>query len=187
MSIAHEQAALSLSEISEAERRTRQALDYGRASDFLILWGIVTGAAFALVQFLPGRANEIWLGADAVGIAASVAIARWPGRRQLCARRDPRLLAAFAVLFCYGIAWSFLFVGVDPRKMAVFWATLMMSGYVMAGLWRGYVLGLCGLAISALAFAGYCLAGAWFPLWMAATYGGGLIAGGLWLRHVGAR
>lgn len=186
MSIAHEQAALSLSEISEAERRTRQALDYGRASDFLILWGVVTGAAFALTQFLPGRTNEIWLGADAVGVLASVAVARWPGRRNLGAR-DPRLLVAVAVLFCYGIAWSFLFAGTDPRRMAVFWATLMMCGYVMAGLWRGYALMLCGLAISALAFAGYFLAGGWFALWMAATYGGGLIAGGLWLRRVGAR
>lgn len=187
MSIAHEQAALSLSEISEAERRTRQALDYGHASAFLILWGLVTGAAFALTQFLPGRANAIWLGADAIGVLASVAVARWPGRQRLRARRDPRLLAALAVLFCYGIAWSFLFAGVDLRRMAVFWATLMMFGYVVAGLWRGQVLSLCGLAISAFAFAGYFLAGAWFPLWMAATYGGGLIAGGLWLRRVGAR
>lgn len=183
MTLTSQAAAASLAEIARTERRLRQAIVYGRASDFLLLWGGLVAAANLITQFAPAWAGAAWLGTEFAGALGSVAI----GLRLRGAGRDLRALWFGLVFLGYAGAWSWLFADVPVRALATFWATLPMFGYALVGLFAGRIFTLCGLLVTALAFAGYLWAGPWFPLWMAAAQGGGLIAGGILLRRVGLR
>jgi hypothetical protein len=59
-----------------------------------------------------------------------------------------------------------------------------MLFYAIAGLWFGYAFIVIAICTSALALLGYYYAGAAYLLWMAVVHGGGLIAGGLWMRRI---
>jgi hypothetical protein len=54
--------------------------------------------------------------------------------------------------------------------------------YVVLGIWMGARLAIMGLLIVAFTLVGFFYLPAYFMLWMALVGGGGLIAGGLWLR-----
>jgi hypothetical protein len=69
------------------------------------------------------------------------------------------------------------------RQQQVFWQTLVMFSYVLAGFWVGRFFLYLGLVVIVLILIGYYLSGPWFTLWLAVVFGGGLIAGGLWLRR----
>jgi hypothetical protein len=56
--------------------------------------------------------------------------------------------------------------------------------YVVLGIWAGARLTFTGLFIVVLTLVGFFYLPAYFMLWMAFIGGGGLIAGGLWLRSV---
>jgi hypothetical protein len=59
-----------------------------------------------------------------------------------------------------------------------------MFCYVLAGLWLGSFFIAVGVSVTALTVIGYVWTGAWYPLWLAATVGGGLIVSGVWLRRL---
>ncbi len=65
----------------------------------------------------------------------------------------------------------------------VYPALVVGLAYVLAGLIAGarrYVM--IGALVFCLALAGYFLLGSLLPYWLAVVGGGGLIAGGLWLK-----
>ena len=180
-------AAASLEDIARIERRTREALVYGRGGAILILWGVLTAAGYLLEYFNPADAGRQWLAINSVGFAATVLLLWHPSRLSDGRLRNWRLPAALLVLILYGLIWSHLLGSVDGRRLGAFWPTLFMFGYVVAGLWIGRFFTLCGLAVTALTLAAYRWAGPWFSLWMAAVEGVALVVGGLWLRRVGVR
>ena len=96
------------------------------------------------------------------------------------------IIASFLVLGAYGVAWSYLLAPAGHDRLAVFWSTLMMMGYVVAGLWRGPFFAVCGLVGTALSFAAFFFAGPWLHLWIGAIYAFGFVLGGLWLYRIGA-
>jgi len=72
------------------------------------------------------------------------------------------------------------------REISLFWAVLLMAGYIIAGLWIGRFFIACGSVVILLSLAAYLWGGAWFNLWTAGLGGGSLVLGGLWLRQRGA-
>ena len=182
MTIDPREAASALDEIAGIERRVREALYYGGSAGLLIVWAI----GHTITQFSPVNAGLAWLLLDAFGVVGAIVISvrRAQARRRV---RDWRLGAAFIITIGFGLLWQCLLGGEQWREISVFWATLFMFTYILAGLWIGRFFIVCGVAVTALTLAGYFWAGPWFELWMAVVGGGSLVLGGLWLRRVGAR
>lgn len=181
------QATNALAEIAAVERRTKAAVAYRRASAFLVLWGALVAVGAALNQILPDRSEVIWYGVDAIGLAGTCVIAlRRRARHEALDHTGWEIIASFLVLGAYGVAWSYLLAPAGHDRLAVFWSTLMMMGYVVAGLWRGPLFAVCGLVGTAASFAAFFFAGPWLHLWIGAIYAFGFALGGLWFYRIGA-
>jgi hypothetical protein len=185
MTIDPTEAAASLSDVQTVERRTRHALFYGGSSTILIIWGLVLVVGYLGTFLRPTDANLIWNVLNGTGVAYFVAIGYARSRRPHN-HWDWRIAIAFMVLLGFGYFWQWLVMLSHLRELPVFWSTLFMTGYILAGLWMGRFFIVCGLVVIALVLVGYFWTGPWFLLWMSAVGGGSLIAGGLWLRRVGA-
>jgi hypothetical protein len=186
MSIDPREAESSLQDVARIEQRMREAFYYGGSSSILIVWGVVWAVGYLVTYLSPPNANLAWYVLDGFGVLSAVAI----GYTRSRARRrdwDWRLSAAFVLLMGFGIFWASLLGNAQWREISVFWSTLFMFGYILAGLWLGRFFIVCGVAVTLLTLAGYFWSGPWFPLWMAVVGGGSLMLGGLWLRRVGAR
>lgn len=184
MTVDRDEAAASLSDIARVERRTRETVVYARSSTILIMWGVLCAIGYVICYVAPLQARPAWIAIAILGFAGTFAIGHWRARadRHVVVARP--LLYAQAVLVGYGLVLLVLLWPVDARQINAFWPTLFMLGFVLSGLWLGRFFILCGLAVTALTLAGYFWSGAWFPLWMAVVNGGGLLAGGLWLRRL---
>jgi len=182
----HRRATDSLAEITAVERRTKSALAYRRASAFIILWGALVAIGAGLNQLLPDRSEGIWFGVDAVGLLGTCAIALPRGRASPEERTVWRIISSFLILGAYGVVWSHLLAPAGHDRLTVFWSTLMMMGYVVAGLWQGPMFAVCGLVGTALSFVAFLFAGPWLHAWIGAIYAVCLVLGGLWLYRIGA-
>jgi hypothetical protein len=181
MTIDRSDASASLADIATVQRRTREAWFYAGSSTLLMVWGGLVAAGYLVTHFDPPAARPVWIAILVAGLATSFAIRIWRSRAE---QRpwDGRIHYALLAIVAFGIYWSVLIDPVRGREMAAFWPTLFMLGYVLAGFWLGRFFIVCGLVVTALTVAGYFWLGPWFYLWMALVSGGGLMAGGLWLR-----
>jgi hypothetical protein len=183
MTLDRDEAAASLSDIASVERRTRETVVYARSSSILILWGVLCFLGYVFQYFDPLDAHAAWIAAAVLGLVGTFVAGHWrrgPERRSLA---QPMFHAQLA-LIGYGFVLLALVWPIDGRQLSAFWPTLIMLGFVLMGLWLGRFFILCGLTVTALTLVGYFWSGTWFPLWMAAVDGGGLLAGGLWLRRL---
>jgi hypothetical protein len=187
MTVDRDDAAASLREIASVERRTREALVYAASSSILIMWGVLVTIGYALNHLYPRQAGTTWLVINIFGLGVCVFARLVVGRANPQSVWDRRITYALLVLVAYGVVWSILLAPFGGREMGAFWPTLFMFGYVVAGLWLGRFFIICGATVTALTLIGFFWLGPWFYLWMAIVSGGGLIAGGLWLRRVGLR
>ncbi|MGD0108169.1 MAG: hypothetical protein ABSC06_29660 [Rhodopila sp.] len=188
MTLDRESAVTSLTAIEHAERRTSQAIFYGIASSFLILWGGVTAAGYLLGQAWPRHAGTVWPVLMVIGYAVTVAMTR-RNRTGLTGRQMTlgwRLICAQFALIGFGVCVVTTLGPFSGRQLDAFWPLLFMLGYVLAGIWVGRFFVLSGVAIAGLTIGGFWWSGPWFPLWMALVNGGGLLLGGFWLRRQGA-
>ena len=183
MSMDRDEAAASLTDIASVERRTRESVVYARSSTILILWGVLCVVGYVFQYFQPHQARSAWIAVAIIGFVGTFVSGHWRRSRLHSTIAQPLLYAQLA-LIGYGFVLLVLLWPVDPRQLSAFWPTLIMLGFVLSGLWLGRFFILCGLAVTALTLAGYFWSGAWFPLWMAVVNGGGLLAGGLWLRRL---
>jgi hypothetical protein len=184
MTIDPNEAAASLSDIASIERRTRETLIYARSSATMILWGLLVGGGY-LISFLlmPTLHYAHWFAISFIGFAGSFFIHRRRTARD--SRLGELLLTTELVLFGFGFVFLLLFWPVTPRQLSAFWPIVFMLGFVIGGIWLGRFFIYCGLAVTALTLAGYFwVPGAWFLPWMAVVNGGGMVAGGLWLRRM---
>lgn len=182
-----DQAAAALAEIAVVERRTRTALVYRRASAFLILWGALIAIGAALNQAFPDRSEAIWYGVDGVGLLGTCVLGF---RRARDARQADtaalRVVASLFVLCAYGVAWSYLLAPAGHDRLAVFWSTLMMMGYVVIGVWEGPLFTILGIVGTVLSLVAYFLAGPWLHLSIGAIFVLAFMLGGLLLHRQGA-
>jgi len=185
MSIDSREAAASLNDIADVERRTRQGLFYFGSSTIFVMWGLLVACGYAIAAWHPQSARTSWLVVTMAGCALTVLIIAL--RARSLPRRDWRLLWALLAFVAFGSAWSFILGPLVPAKMMyAFQPSLIMLGMVLAGLWLGRFLLVLGIVGAALIASVELLAGgAWLPLWMAVVQSGTFILGGLWLRRIG--
>lgn len=180
------EAAASLEEIASIEQRTRERIFYERSSAMLILWGVLVASAYLFSYFEPRFAYAGWIAITIAGLVGGQAIQRRLGNRAPRTGRLGLLLfyCQLALLF-YGGVLMVLLWPMSDRQIGAFWPTLVMLGFVLAGLFLGRFYIYCGLLATAMTVAGYFWSGNLYPLWMALMYGCVLIAAGLWLRRAG--
>lgn len=184
MSIDRDSASASLAEIASVERRTREALIYAGSSWSLLVWGVLVAAGYVLTHFYLEWGNVIW--SIVLGIGMVLTVIFHVLKTRVSERVwDRRVTYALFVMVAFGIYWESLIGQHRGRELSAFWPTLFMFGYVIAGFWLGRFFTICGVIVTALTLVGYFWIGPWFYLWMAVVAGGGLLAGGLWLRRMG--
>jgi membrane-associated HD superfamily phosphohydrolase len=184
MTIDREEASALLHDVEGMEARVRQILIYAHISEFFFLWGAIFAGGFTATYFLREKADAMWWGLEALGLAATVGIAFVHHRRADAPRRAIpwRVALTTVTVIGFGTLWvNILHMG--WREQVTFWPTFLSFLVFLVGLWLGRTLALSALAIFAISLAGYFVAGPYLHLWMAAALGGSLFAAGLWLRR----
>jgi hypothetical protein len=195
MNISKEEASEALGQIDDAISQTRRTIGQGNSSTKLILWGVIWMIGYSCSQFVPAKAQTIWLCLVGLGTLGSL---NW-GARSKPHPQSPngsRIGSGWLVLFAYAVFWFFLFhldnqsgrlrLHFEPSsglQSGVFFATVAMCAYVLAGLWLGRFFIWLGATVTLLTVVGYFLMPDWFCVWMAITGGGSLIVAGLYIRR----
>jgi hypothetical protein len=194
--ISAEEARSSLAEIDRIGCHIRRTIAAGRSAYLLILWGSIWIIGFLAEQFFRASGSRLWLGLDAIGIAASF-LTRWRRNAPVKDPNNTRIGLSWMVLFLYAALWCSLIapweIAHNPgwlayapfmeRKMALLWVTVCMFAYVLIGLWLDrFFLWLGGL-VTLAAVLGYFFIAHYFFLWIAIAGGGSLIVSGLFIRN----
>jgi len=183
-SIDAKEAASALSDIEDISRRVRQSRIYDRASQIMIMWGVLIVCGNLGEWTLPRHGGSIWISVNGLGVLGTVVLSMFGRRRTGVRGFDQRRLAAFLLFLAFGFFCSCTLGHFGPRQMETFWPIYFMLFYILAGLWVGNAFVVIGLAITALTLIGYFFVeGSAFLLWMAVANGGGLVLGGLWMRR----
>lgn len=185
MTIDQKEAKASLRDIARAEQRTRETLAYARAGSYLILWGVVTSAAYVATYANPHEGGAIWIVAIIAGLLGMAAINFLAKPDDGGRVWDLRLALSLAAIIGFGLVWTQILPGFGPRETNAFWPTLYMLGYVIAGIWIGRAFSFIGIAVTLLVLLGYVHFGEFDTLWYALVEGAALVGGGLWLRRRG--
>lgn len=178
-------AALSLRDVDDVQRRMRESIVYAVSGLCLILWGVLTTCGYVYSHFNPQRALWAWIGIAVAGFAGTFLILYLRARRRGGGSRDWRLMQAQLVLAVFGVLCVQVLGPFTPRQLNAFWPLVVMLGFVLGGLWLGRFFILLGVTGAGLVVSGFLALGPWFTLWMAAVQGITLVLAGLWLRRIG--
>ncbi len=186
MTLSKDEAGAQLAAIEDVVQRVKQSSIYRVSGEIAMMWGVVQFVQYGVVNALPpARYPWSWVAVDAVGVALNI----WMIRRALPARGAnaglSKALTAFALFYGFGFVWTGLVGHFDGRAEAVFWHTLFLFGYCLAGLGFGAGFLAIGVSLSALILLVYLFAGAWFWPLIALVSGFGYILCGFWMRRAG--
>jgi hypothetical protein len=175
-----DEAGAALADIESIARRVKQSSIYRTSGLILIGWGALV-AIGNLAELFAGRwAGGIWIALNLLGVAMTIFLLS----RTRQGGAPIRTMAAFALFFAFGLAWSLLLGKMGPREQDAFWPTLFLFGYALAGLFFGRAFTVLGIGLTALILAGYEWVGAGFGVYLAVVNGGGLMLCGYWMRRV---
>ena len=180
MSVSRSEAGAGLAAIDEVVKRVKQSRIYRVSGEIVILWGAVDVLRYLVSSLSPVEARGwVWLIPDALGLVlTAVRLSRLPRARGVAIGR---LLAGVGLFYAFGFGWSVGLGHFDGRQLTVFWHTLFLFGYGLAGLWFGHGFLVLGLGVSAAIFAVYLYAGAAFYPAVAVVSGLGFALCGLWM------
>ena len=179
-----QQASAALDDINDVVKRVRQSRIYQIASLIMITWGVLLVAAYIAVYTWPRQGYMIWTMMNLLGVVITTVMGISINRRSGTPRFPIRGLTTFLLIVAFGVYCTVWLGYFTWRQMTVFWALYGMVFYAIAGLWFGYAFMVIALCTTALTLISYYYAGSAFLLWMAVAHGGGLIAGGLWMRRI---
>jgi hypothetical protein len=179
MSMSKGEADAQLAAIDDVVGRVKQSRIYRVAGEIAMMWGGMQFLQYAYFDFAPAAYARGWLLVDALGVALTLFLLRRAGASR--ATGWARALAAFALFYGFGFVWSGALGHFDGREQSVFWHTLFLFGYCLAGLWFGVGFLAIGISLSALILAVYLFAGPTFWLLIALVSGFGYILCGYWM------
>jgi hypothetical protein len=189
MDVSSQEAQVSLGLIADTQAKWRRAIGAGHTSSLLVLWGLIWMGGFTSLYLSRNLGGWVFAGLDVVGLVATAPIARRWRRNVVLMGPETRvrLLSVWGlwlVLMLYAAIWLVLLRPADGRALGAFLCTVFMFGYIVIGLWfrNTFIMGL-GLAVTALALAGFYLLSDYFYLWMALAGGGALVGTGLYIRR----
>jgi hypothetical protein len=186
MDLSPREAQEALAVVQNMMDKTRRAISSTGAYLFLIIWGFVWLFGFSANHFLTGEAvGYSWMVLDTLGGALSVVMGIRLGKkfRSASINKSGKNIGYFwLLLFVYcGILLLVTSPG-DMKMGSLIIILFVMIGWIAMGLLLSATSIWWGLAITALALAGYYLLPDIFYLWMAVLGGGGMIALGFYIR-----
>jgi xanthosine utilization system XapX-like protein len=184
MVISHAEAAETLRDIEQTDRRTRVSGAYHVASSHFILWGLVWVGGYTGSGLVPmEKWGLVWLPLIVLGVIAALAIGRRGGSGKVKFDARKSFVMALAIGLFIGSVFT-VFNPTTPAPYLVFPALIASLVYVLFGMFNLPRYTVIGASMFVATMAGFYLAGPLLPFWLAATGGGGLILSGLWLRRV---
>lgn len=182
-----DEARAALALIEQTAQRLRQALSTSALGDYLIIWGLVWSVGFLNEALFPALADPVWLVADGMGLVATLG-ATWRQIPRVRSRQQAAFGRQIGALWLGLLLYGGLIVLVaQPHtapQLTLLIALVAMLGYFVTGVWtRSRALLGLSLTLTAAMLLGYAWLRPWFALWMAFWGGGGLLAGGLYLRY----
>jgi hypothetical protein len=183
MSLSKAQADADLAAIEDVVAQVKQSRIYRVAGAIAMVWGVLQLVQYCARALAPSAFAWSWIAVDVCGVAMTALMLRRALPERVGGIGLTRAISAFALFYGFGFLWS-RFVGhFDAREQSVFWHTLFLFGYCLAGLWFGAGFLAIGLSLSALIFLIYLYAGAQFWLLIALVSGFGYILCGFWMRR----
>ncbi|RAK57896.1 hypothetical protein [Phenylobacterium deserti] len=182
MVISKSEAALALSDIEKTTARAGVQRGYRIMGPILVLWGVIWAIGYGAMGVLPiSNWGAVWAVLDLIGIVASIVMGRSASSERKSAYSwRVALLALTAGAF---VACTFSVLRPDSgAAYMVFPGLLTGFIYIVVGTWRMTRLAWIGVVIAAATMVGWFFFLPYIAFWMAVVGGGGLIAGGLWLR-----
>jgi hypothetical protein len=179
MSVSRAEADAELAAVEDVTRRVKQSRIYRVTGCITIFWGVLQFFQYGFDRAMPPATTAwSWALVDAFGVAVTVVwIARRPRRSSVGVRR---MASAFALFYGFGFLWAEL-AGFGGREASLFWRSLFLFGYSLAGIWFGYGFLALGLGLTGAMVAVYLFAGPWFGPLIALVSGMGYIFCGLWM------
>jgi len=188
MTITKEDANQALGEIEGARGRLREAIAYGYAWPYFVLWGLAWMIGDIGTEVAPPRLDGwIWPVTSITFTAASLVFAFIQQRRSpyaVAKRGGWRSMASTGNIMLFLVTLMFVIQPLDAKRAHSIFGLFFGFAYILQGVWFGWRLVVLGVLLVALTlFAFYAL-----PLWggylafMGVGGGGALVLGGLWLR-----
>lgn len=187
MNVTPEEAQEALAAIQQTTVKTRRGLAYYAYQQ--ILWGLLWLVGFLVSQFVqPAMLNWVWIAIPILGVIGSALMGISQGRR-MRVTPDSRLAFIssrvgifFGSLYGFGIVWFVIFQPLNSLQIALFWITLVMFGYIVAGAWLriSLLIGI-GVGVTVMSLLGYYLLPGYFYLWSAVFAGGTLLGSGIYI------
>ncbi|NIK88084.1 hypothetical protein FHS83_001402 [Rhizomicrobium palustre] len=185
MAISSEEAAKTLAEAVEAERRSARLRFYHRSSPHLIMWGTIWLIGFGVCALLPKYGDMVWNFLVPLGIVGGVAISSRLPREAGKGFRAWRMGALGVLIFFFVSATYFIMQPHMSRQFVAYPALITGCAYVAVGLWAGPRYVISGIAVAALTLYGFVTFSTdMYFLWMAVVGGGSMILAGFWFRTV---
>ena len=187
MTVTRNDAATALHDVDSAGRHSLTLFQYGLASPFLLLWGVLWIVAGVVAALSPDNAGVGWLAVDIAGFAGTgILIAIQSRRYGEGAGRSQmfRCLATGAVAVAFVALTLFVFAPVSDVEVLMLITLVVAAAYVVAGCWAGGRYAAVGLVLAGVAIGLFRLAPGFVPLVVPFVGGGTLILGGLWMRSV---
>jgi hypothetical protein len=181
MTLSPADAAAALQDSATVEQRSARLRGYQSASPHLIIWGVIWAIGYTGSYLEPTWNNAQWIGLVVLGIAADIAASAKDGRHQIAAEA----MITLGITFFAFVAGTFAIMAPhDPRQPAAFFPLVVAAGYGILGAMGATRLLVIAAAIAVATMGGFFLLADLFLPFMAVVGGGGLILGGLWLRHI---
>src|SRR5260370_17880477 len=138
MNVTPEEAQEALAAIQQTTVKTRRGLAYYAYQQ--ILWGVLWFVGCVIRQFgQPARLKWIWIVMPILGVIGSAIVGISQGRRMRItpdsrlAFISSRVGMFFGILYGFGIIWFVVLQPLKALQIALFWITLVMFGYIVAG------------------------------------------------------
>jgi hypothetical protein len=180
MTISRNEAELALAEIERTATRSETLRGYQFAGPILMLWGLIWVIGYGAMGLLPvQRWGVVWILLDLLGAVLTIAMSRRQNGGGAGGWRS--VAGSLAVVaFCGAVFAVFRPTSLDAYL--AFPGLVAGTVYVVLGLWRMTRFVWIGAAMFAATLVGFFFLSTGLAFWMAATGGGGLVLGGLWLR-----
>ena len=189
MNVSEQDAKESLASISDTTSKTRRAVVEGYGSPFMVLWGAIWTVCYLGSHFFPRSSGWMFPAGSIVGVAGIVIFLVRESRRGPATRNplDKSLVLRTQLLWLLTFAYACAYLAVlrpsDGIRVNAFLCMVAMFACVVMGLWFcSWIMVVLGIAITASTLVG-CLVlhPMYYCLWMAVTFGGGMLGTGLYM------
>lgn len=190
MDISEKEAQDSLEQIQAVSTRTRKTIAASYDSGILIMWGLITIAAFLGSHFFRYRAGYIWMILCGIGSVATFFVC-WiqfrsgnPVKVPAAEKIGWRIFLFWTLLFVYMFIWLSILKPRGGIQLNAFIFTTIMFAYVVIGLWfKCYYMFWLGIGVTCTTLVGfYLIPPSYYCIWMAPTGGGAILGTGLYIR-----